>query len=135
MADIFVDNIVQLGTYPIEKKWKTLTKQIIKKTSLFYIYNLLDTCCYELSKKQNKIDLINFKNSNIIEIADSFGLKPLGAKLRICPFHEDTNPSLSLSEEKGLFNCFGCSAKGNIIKFYAMLTKLKRENGNNKKGI
>ena len=44
----------------------------------------------------------------------------------ICPKHDDTNPSLSINEEKGLFNCFGfgCGFKGKVIirkkaiKFY-----------------
>jgi hypothetical protein len=133
MVDIFVDNIIQLGNTPIELKWKELTLKIMKKTSLSYIYELLEDCCYSISKNQNsnKIFVYNGKN-NIIALADSFGLKPLGAKIRICPFHNDTNPSLSLSEEKNLFKCFGCSAKGNIIKFNAMLKRLNKEaeNGN-----
>ncbi len=61
---------------------------------------------------------------SIIVIADQFGLTPLSKKSRICPFHSDSNPSLSLKEDLGLFNCFGCHASGNIIKFYAMLKKL-----------
>lgn len=58
-------------------------------------------------------------------IADAFGLEPLGKKMRVCPFHGDSNSSLSLSDEKGLFNCFGCHVSGNIIKFYAMLKSIK----------
>ena len=61
---------------------------------------------------------------SIISIADSFGLKPLGKKFRVCPFHADSNPSLSLNDELGLFNCFGCHVSGNIILFYALLKKL-----------
>lgn len=34
----------------------------------------------------------------------------------ICPKHDDTKPSLSISEEKGLFNCFGCDFKGVVVK-------------------
>lgn len=62
---------------------------------------------------------------SIIYMADCFGLKPLGRRLRNCPFHADKTPSLFL-DERGIFNCFGsdCKAKGNIIKFYAMLKKL-----------
>lgn len=60
---------------------------------------------------------------SIFEIADQFKLDPLGSNKRICPFHADNNPSLSLNEE-GLFNCFGCHASGNIIKFYALLKQL-----------
>src|SRR5437763_17006956 len=35
----------------------------------------------------------------------------------LCPFHEDTNPSFSVSEDKGLFNCFSCGASGDVIDF------------------
>lgn len=62
---------------------------------------------------------------SIHTIADAFGLSPKGKKLRECPFHGDTNPSLSLNEELGLFRCFGCKVSGNIIKFYAMLKQLR----------
>lgn len=61
---------------------------------------------------------------SIFKIADDFGIKPFGKKLRFCPFHADTKPSLSLNEELGVFNCFGCHTKGNIILFYALLKKL-----------
>ena len=49
-----------------------------------------------------------------------------GTQLRLlCPFHEDTNPSCSItleatSEAKAnTFYCFGCHAKGSIIDFAA----------------
>lgn len=61
---------------------------------------------------------------SIIAMADSFGLKPTGKKIRVCPFHADSNPSLSLNAGLGLFNCFGCHTSGNIILFYTMLKKL-----------
>jgi len=31
----------------------------------------------------------------------------------------------TLNDNLGLFHCFGCNVSGNIIKFYAMLKKLK----------
>lgn len=34
-----------------------------------------------------------------------------------CPFHDDKSPSLGVSEEKGLYNCFGCGASGDTVKF------------------
>lgn len=59
----------------------------------------------------------------ITTIAKAFGLDVWKNKA-ICPFHSDSNASLNLNDEKGLFNCFGCNASGNIIKFYAMLKKI-----------
>ena len=35
----------------------------------------------------------------------------------ICPFHNDTEPSMSISEEKQIYKCFSCGAGGNSIKF------------------
>lgn len=34
-----------------------------------------------------------------------------------CPFHEDNEPSLIVTPEKGLFHCMGCGAAGNAIQF------------------
>jgi len=60
---------------------------------------------------------------SIIGIAKQFGIKVHG-NMAVCPFHADTNPSLSLDDQKGLFHCFGCHVSGNIIKFYYRLKKL-----------
>jgi DNA primase len=34
-----------------------------------------------------------------------------------CPFHADKTPSFSVSEDKGIFHCFGCGAKGDVYDF------------------
>lgn len=34
-----------------------------------------------------------------------------------CPFHDDNNPSMSISEEKQFFYCFVCQKSGNAIHF------------------
>lgn len=35
-----------------------------------------------------------------------------------CPFHPDSNPSLSIQSESGLFKCFACGEKGNGFDLY-----------------
>jgi len=35
----------------------------------------------------------------------------------ICPFHDDHNPSLSISPEKQIYTCFVCGASGNVFTF------------------
>ena len=35
----------------------------------------------------------------------------------LCPFHNEKTPSFSVSEEKGLFHCFGCGAHGDSFGF------------------
>ncbi len=37
--------------------------------------------------------------------------------LAVCPFHDDTNPSLSISPEKKIFKCFVCGTSGSAISF------------------
>ena len=34
----------------------------------------------------------------------------------LCPKHDDTDPSLSINEEKGLYHCFGCGFSGRLYK-------------------
>ena len=37
-----------------------------------------------------------------------------------CPFHKDgqeTNPSMSVDDDKGVYKCFTCGAKGNVITY------------------
>lgn len=39
----------------------------------------------------------------------------------LCPFHEDSAPSLDISAEEGYWNCLGCGRKGDFIDFIARL--------------
>ena len=130
MVDFNVDKLLVCNE--TEKYWEELTTKIMKKTSFKHILE-------KVLKISEKINGRYWKNrtlpayvfeGRIMDLADSFGIEPIGKKLRICPFHEDTNPSLSLSDEKGLFHCFGCGVSGGVVKFYAMLKEVK--NGNNK---
>ena len=35
----------------------------------------------------------------------------------ICPFHDDSNPSLTISPAKGFYHCFSCGAHGTAVGF------------------
>ncbi|MBT4141054.1 MAG: DNA primase [Candidatus Latescibacteria bacterium] len=37
--------------------------------------------------------------------------------LGICPFHDDSSPSMNVSQEKQIFKCFSCGAGGNSFTF------------------
>lgn len=56
---------------------------------------------------------------NILELIGQYvELKKSGKNyMGLCPFHHEKTPSFSVSEDKGLFHCFGCGASGNSIGF------------------
>ncbi|WP_304581016.1 CHC2 zinc finger domain-containing protein, partial [Dubosiella newyorkensis] len=35
----------------------------------------------------------------------------------VCPFHDDHDPSLSISREKQIYKCFVCGSGGNVFTF------------------
>lgn len=59
------------------------------------------------------------QTANIVEIISSYiTLEKKGKNyFGMCPFHDDHNPSMSVSEEKGLFTCFVCHKTGNVFSF------------------
>ncbi len=44
------------------------------------------------------------------------------------PEHNDDNPSCSVDEERGLFNCFGCEVGGGIVDLLALVHRLDPRN-------
>lgn len=57
-----------------------------------------------------------------VDIVDVIGqYLPLEKKGRnymaICPFHDDTHPSMSISSDKQIFMCFVCHTGGNVFTF------------------
>ena len=83
------------------------------------------------AKQEEKIDVSIDPNAvllkdkiKITDIASKYSLKVKGS-MALCPFHDDKTPSLSLSNTKGVFYCFGCGVKGDIITFVRMLEDLK----------
>jgi DNA primase len=67
---------------------------------------------------KEKIDEIR-KSVDIVDvISDYLPLTKRGKNyFGICPFHEDHNPSMSVSNEKQIYTCFVCGATGNVFKF------------------
>lgn len=51
-------------------------------------------------------------------IGDFVSLRRRGANyLGLCPFHQDKNPSMSVSPTKGIFKCFSCGKSGTALSF------------------
>ena len=62
---------------------------------------------------------------DIVELFGSFGIeltKKGSSYMGRCPFHDDSNPSLSVDREKGLYNCFGCGESGDA---FTLVQKLR----------
>ena len=67
---------------------------------------------------QEKINVI--RNSvNIVDVISSYiPLTPKGKNFfGVCPFHDDTNPSMSVSPSRQIYKCFSCGATGTVFKF------------------
>lgn len=43
----------------------------------------------------------------------------------ICPFHDDHDPSMSISQDKQIFKCFVCGAGGNVFNFVKDYEKIQ----------
>lgn len=56
---------------------------------------------------------------NIVDVVSDFiSLRKAGTSYKgLCPFHDDTTPSFSVSPVKGVYKCFACGAAGNAVKF------------------
>ena len=64
--------------------------------------------------------------TDIVDVVGHYlPLKKSGANfVCVCPFHDDKNPSMSVSPSRGIFHCFLCKAGGDAIKFVMDYEKL-----------
>ena len=62
----------------------------------------------------NRLDIKSFYSFEL----PSIKWNGSGMGQALCPFHEDTKPSLSINVNTGQFKCFGCSKTGSIFDFY-----------------
>lgn len=75
-------------------------------------------------------DIDNLINQLKIEevVGEVVELKKSGANYKgLCPFHQDTTPSFSVSPSKNICKCFSCGAGGNPVKFYSEYYKISFE--------
>lgn len=69
----------------------------------------------DISKKVNIVDIIS----------EYLPLEKKGKNyFAICPFHDDHNPSLSISPEKQIYTCFVCGESGNVFNFVKNYEKI-----------
>lgn len=77
---------------------------------------------YQLKRK-----VVN--ETNIIEVVSEYvQLKKKGSSMfGLCPFHNDNNPSMSVSDKVKMYNCFSCGAKGNVINFVSKIENITED--------
>ncbi len=67
---------------------------------------------------EDKINEIRNSADIVSIISDYIPLKMQGRNyFGVCPFHDDHNPSMSVSKDRQIFNCFVCNKGGNVFTF------------------
>lgn len=65
----------------------------------------------EINEIRNRADIVDI-------ISDYLQVTPKGKNyVAVCPFHDDHSPSLVISRERQIFNCFTCRTGGNVFSF------------------
>lgn len=67
------------------------------------------------------------ENADIVSVISSYmSLQPKGRNyVGVCPFHNDSNPSLTVSKDKQIYKCFSCNAAGNVFTFVQEYEKIQ----------
>jgi len=74
---------------------------------------------------QEKIAEIRNRASIVEVISDYVTLKKAGRNhMGLCPFHTEKTPSFTVSEEKGIYHCFGCQTGGSVFQFLMQYDQL-----------
>lgn len=72
-------------------------------------------------------DISNLRSRAPIEdiIGQYVTLKRAGSNLSgLCPFHDESTPSFSVSPDRGLFHCFGCQESGDVYTFLQKIDEM-----------
>ncbi|RCT49044.1 DNA primase, partial [Ureaplasma urealyticum] len=79
-----------------------------------------------MSKITNNVFLTIRNAVNISDVIQNYikVIKKGNNYWAICPFHNDTNESLSINDKKQIFKCFACNHAGDVIKFVAEYKKI-----------
>lgn len=149
-----VNDIICLNSSKIRSNfilWDELTRKLIKAGKGAFLTVELEKAVYDISDEQNNDDNIkkDIKSQNnnyvktisgelkkdksnselakkikITEIAKRYGIE-VKRNMCVCPFHHDKSPSMSLSDNKGMFHCFSCQESGGIKKFVKKLEEMR----------
>lgn len=61
------------------------------------------------------------------QVAERYGCKVQRNGLCLCPFHEDTHPSMKIYPDDKGFYCWVCQKGGDVVKFVGLLYGLRNE--------
>jgi len=74
---------------------------------------------------EDKIEEVRRRTDIVSLIGEYVTLKKAGKNfLGLCPFHREKTPSFTVSPDKQMFYCFGCSEGGNVFSFLVKLNHL-----------
>lgn len=74
---------------------------------------------------ESKIEEIIQRTDIVSLISEYVALKQRGRNYQgNCPFHTETKPSFSVSQDKNIWHCFGCGAGGNSVHFLMKIENL-----------
>jgi DNA primase len=64
---------------------------------------------------------------SIVEVVSAYvSLKRAGRNYTgLCPFHSEKTPSFTVSDERGLYHCFGCGESGSVFTFVMKMERLE----------
>jgi len=64
---------------------------------------------------------------SIVEVVSAYvSLKRAGRNhIGLCPFHGEKTPSFTVSDERGLYHCFGCGESGTVFTFIMKMERLE----------
>ena len=69
----------------------------------------------EIRRKVDIVDIIGERIPLVSRGENFFG---------VCPFHDDSNPSMCVSREKQIYTCFVCGESGNVFNFVMNYEKI-----------
>lgn len=68
-----------------------------------------------------KVHLVEYYNSQIVPLHKKYRPMSEEKNTGLCPFHEDTDPSLHYWKKNGIFHCFGCGFGGDVVRTHMRL--------------
>jgi len=144
-----INNIIKNKTkVSDERAWFNLTRNMFYNYPAIEVFNLVYLALQEASDenwfenkypksifqdldKKRKVQFTKSAIKNIInkkikitDVAKRYGLNIEQDKKTVCPFHNDGKASCFFDNDRNIFHCFGCGAKGDTITFIKKMEEL-----------